>query len=73
LFYPNGWREATEGLSPDRAAKALMAAGYLELDGVSQFTAQNFVDAFLSRDVKLSIDRRGAWRDNVFVERVWRN
>ena len=28
-----GWREATEGLSPDRAAKALMAAGYLVPDG----------------------------------------
>lgn len=33
LFYPTGWREATEGLSPDRAAKALMAAGYLIPDG----------------------------------------
>lgn len=33
LFYPTGWREATEGLSPDRAAKALMAAGYLVPDG----------------------------------------
>lgn len=32
LFYPTGWREATEGLSPDRAAKALMAAGYLVPD-----------------------------------------
>jgi hypothetical protein len=28
-----GWREATEGLSPDRAAKALMASGYLIPDG----------------------------------------
>lgn len=33
LFYPTGWREATEGLSPDRAAKVLMAAGYLMPDG----------------------------------------
>nr|WP_305909655.1 hypothetical protein [Methylomarinum sp. Ch1-1]MDP4522583.1 hypothetical protein [Methylomarinum sp. Ch1-1] len=33
LFYPTGWREATEGLSPERAAKALMAAGYLVPDG----------------------------------------
>ncbi len=33
LFYPTGWREATMGLSPDRAAKALMAAGYLVPDG----------------------------------------
>jgi hypothetical protein len=33
LFYPTGWREVTEGLSPDRAAIALMAAGYLIPDG----------------------------------------
>jgi len=41
-------------------------------DQGSQFTAQNFVDAVLYRDVKLSMDGCGAWRDNVFVERVWR-
>ena len=38
----------------------------------TQFTAQHFVDAVLNQGVKLSMDGRGAWRDNVFVERVWR-
>lgn len=41
-------------------------------DQGSQFTAQNLVDAVLGNGVKLSMDGRGAWRDNVFVERVWR-
>jgi putative transposase len=41
-------------------------------DQGSQFTAQDFVDAVLGNGVKLSMDGRGAWRDNVFVERVWR-
>lgn len=41
-------------------------------DQGSQFTAQHFVDAVLNQGVKLSMDGRGAWRDNVFVERVWR-
>ncbi len=41
-------------------------------DQGSQFTAQDFVDAVLNNQVKLSMDGRGAWRDNVFVERVWR-
>jgi putative transposase len=41
-------------------------------DQGSQFTAQSFVDAVLDNGVKLSMDGRGAWRDNVFVERVWR-
>ena len=39
----------------------------------SQFTAQEFVDAVLDHGVKLSMDGRGAWRDNVFVERLWRS
>ena len=42
-------------------------------DQGSQFTAQDFVDAVLDNGVKLSMDGRGAWRDNVFVERVWRS
>jgi putative transposase len=42
-------------------------------DQGSQFTAQDFVDAVLNNGVKLSMDGRGAWRDNVFVERVWRS
>jgi putative transposase len=42
-------------------------------DQGSQFTAQEFVDAVLESGAKLSMDGRGAWRDNVFVERVWRS
>ena len=36
-------------------------------DQGSQFTAQEFVDAVLQVGAKLSMDGRGAWRDNVFV------
>ncbi|NVH78249.1 IS3 family transposase [Paraburkholderia sp. JPY432] len=42
-------------------------------DQGSQFTAGAFTDAVLSRQVRLSMDGKGAWRDNVFVERVWRS
>jgi putative transposase len=42
-------------------------------DQGSQFTANEFTDAVLSRKVLLSMDGKGAWRDNVFVERVWRS
>ena len=41
-------------------------------DQGSQFTASEFTDAVLNRGCKLSMDGRGAWRDNVFVERLWR-
>nr|WP_085954663.1 IS3 family transposase [Paraburkholderia hospita] len=42
-------------------------------DQGSQFTATEFTDAVLRRNVLLSMDGKGAWRDNVFVERVWRS
>ena len=42
-------------------------------DQGSQFTAQEFTDVVLGSGAKLSMDGRGAWRDNVFVERLWRS
>lgn len=42
-------------------------------DQGSQFTAMEFTDTVLARGCKLSMDGRGAWRDNVFVERLWRS
>ena len=45
----------------------------INTDQGSQFTAQEFVDAVMDNGVKLSMDGRGAWRDNVFVERIWRS
>ena len=40
-------------------------------DQGSQFTAVEFTDVVLAKGCKLSMDGRGAWRDNVFVERLW--
>lgn len=42
-------------------------------DQGSQFTATEFTQVVLAKGCKLSMDGRGAWRDNVFVERVWRS
>jgi putative transposase len=42
-------------------------------DQGSQFTAEEFTDVVLKARCKLSMDGRGAWRDNVFVERLWRS
>ena len=41
-------------------------------DQGSQFTAEEFTEVVLSAGCRLSMDGRGAWRDNVFVERLWR-
>jgi putative transposase len=42
-------------------------------DQGSQFTAEIFTKTVLDRGCQLSMDGRGAWRDNVFVERLWRS
>jgi putative transposase len=42
-------------------------------DQGSQFTADEFTRTVLKQGCKLSMDGKGAWRDNVFVERVWRS
>jgi len=42
-------------------------------DQGSQFTADEFTRVVLDAGCKLSMDGRGAWRDNVFVERLWRS
>lgn len=41
-------------------------------DQGSQFTDSTFTAAVLGRGCQLSMDGKGAWRDNVFVERLWR-
>ena len=42
-------------------------------DQGSQFTSMAFTSALHREKVAISIDGRGAWRDNVFVERLWRS
>ena len=42
-------------------------------DQGSQFTAAEFVQVVEDRGCRLSMDGRGAWRDNVFVERLWKS
>jgi putative transposase len=41
-------------------------------DQGSQFTSEAFTGVLARNDVKISMDGKGAWRDNVFVERLWR-
>jgi len=40
-------------------------------DQGSQFTSDRFTSILLDAGVKVSMDGRGAWRDNVFIERFW--
>ena len=38
----------------------------------SQFTSSDFIKVLAAREIRISMDGKGAWRDNVFVERLWR-
>ena len=42
-------------------------------DQGSQFTGAAFTDVLKEHDIAISMDGKGAWRDNVFVERLWRS
>ena len=42
-------------------------------DQSSQFTSPRFTGALLAAGVQVSMDGRGRWMDNVFVERLWRS
>ena len=41
-------------------------------DQGSQFTSTDFTGVLLNAGIAISMDGKGAWRDNVFVERLWR-
>ena len=42
-------------------------------DQGSQFTGSAFTGVLANNDIAISMDGKGAWRDNVFVERLWRS
>jgi putative transposase len=42
-------------------------------DQGSQFTGEAFTGVLANNDIAISMDGKGAWRDNVFVERLWRS
>jgi putative transposase len=42
-------------------------------DQGSQFTSTDFTGLLAKHKIAISMDGKGAWRDNVFVERLWRS
>ena len=41
-------------------------------DQGSQFNSIPFTELLMKHDIRIRIDGKGSWRDNVFVERLWR-
>jgi putative transposase len=57
-------------------AEALAKQGRPEIfntDQGSQFTSEAFTGVLIANEIAISMDGRGAWRDNVFVERIWKS
>ena len=42
-------------------------------DQGSQFTSAAFTGTLAAADIRISMDGRGRWMDNVFIERLWRS
>ena len=46
--------------------------GIFNTDQGSQFTSEAFTEQLRKNAIQISMDGKGCWRDNVFVERIWR-
>jgi putative transposase len=60
----------------DALDEALARHGRPEIfntDQGSQFTSAAFTGVLSGNAIRISMDGRGSWRDNVFVERLWRS
>jgi putative transposase len=49
------------------------APGIFNTDQGSQFTDEAFTAVLVAKGVRISMDGKGRWIDNVFVERLWRS
>jgi putative transposase len=45
----------------------------LNTDQGSQFTSEAFTARLKENGISISMDGRGRWRDNVFIERIWKS
>lgn len=59
-------------------ARALQGAGgvlpeIFNTDQGSQYTAQEWVAVLQEKSIAISMDGKGRWMDNVFIERLWRS
>jgi putative transposase len=64
------------GVCLDAVEQALARYGKPEIfnpDQGSQFTSADFIALLWENAIAISMDGRGAWRDNGFVERRWRS
>ena len=55
--------------------EALMKYGRPDIfntDQGSQFTSLEFTNILINSNIRISMDGQGRWRDNIFIERLWK-
>ena len=57
----------------ERAILRFGAPEIMNTDQGSQFTGAEFIAKLQEHHIAISMDGRGQWRDNVFVERLWKS
>ncbi|WP_425169708.1 IS3 family transposase, partial [Legionella sp.] len=57
----------------ESAIRRYGAPGIFNTDQGSQFTGKVFINVLQDHDIQISMDRKGCWVDNVFIERLWRS
>ena len=60
----------------DALEEAIMKYGrpdIMNTDQGSQFTSSAFISLLQEYSIQVSMDGKGCWRDNVFVERLWKS
>jgi putative transposase len=57
----------------DEAVSRHGAPDIFNTDQGSQFTSEAFTGLLKQHGIRISMDGKGCWRDNVFVERLWRS
>jgi putative transposase len=74
------WRVSTtmdSGFCVEAYREALRVAGgppkIMNTDQGSQFTSEEWIEAVEASGARVSMDGKGRWMDNVFIERLWRS
>lgn len=56
----------------NEALERFGAPEIVNTDQGSQFTSDSFIHALTSRNIRISMDGKGSWKDNVLIERFWK-
>ena len=72
--------ESSSSAAAEQLASALEEAiakygkpGIMNTDQGSQYTGAGWITTLTKADIKISMDGRGRYLDNIFIERLWRS